>query len=72
MDSTLFSNPYLWTQIKNYIIKRGYASVSTSEWFSITNQHAWGLFQAMQEWDNKVLIVSDLAPLEADIDQFFP
>ncbi len=72
MDSTAFANPYLGTQLKNFIIGRRYNPVGTSEWFSIAAQNAWGLFAAMQAWDNRVVTLADLPNLQMTITQFFP
>lgn len=63
MNSTVFSQPYLGTRLKNYLVQSGYNPVGTTEWFSIKADAAWALFVAMQQWDDKVLTLGDEAKL---------
>jgi hypothetical protein len=71
MDSTVFSTPYLGTQLKTYIIKTcGIGLVGDMEWFSIKTSAAWGLFGAMQLWDKKKLTAGDLVTLQMVISKY--
>jgi hypothetical protein len=73
MTSTVFANPNLGTQLKQYIVNKGYQLVGTTEWISVPTDPAWELFEEMRDqWDNKVLVVGDLANLRLAIDDCLP
>jgi hypothetical protein len=70
MNSTAFTGPYLGTRLKNYMVQLGLDPVGTTEWFSIKADAAWKLFVAMQQWDEKVLALTDEAKLKTLIQKF--
>jgi len=71
MDSTVFVSPYLGTQLKNYIIEKfSIEPVGSTEWFSVEEKAAWGLFKAMTKWDKAVLTLADLDTIQAAIAKY--
>lgn len=59
MDSSIFVQPYLGTRLANFIVTKIPPVPTTSEWFSVKTNAAWGLFYDMQQFDKKILTAAD-------------
>ena len=71
MNSNVFTSPSLGTRLKSYITTTiGIDPVGSTEWFSIKTAAAWGLFGAMQAWDDKTLTLSSEAEIKKAIDKY--